>query len=165
MPRGPRRIVGGVIYHVLNRGNDRKRIFHKPGDYNAFVQLLREGKAQAHIDLLGYCLMPNHWHVALLPYGDEDVAKFIGWVTNTHVRRYCQHYQTVGEGHVYQGRYKSFAVQDDHHFLVMMLCGSQHSARRLGAAGGAMALVQRMRGWISIRTNKPLADRAATQLD
>jgi putative transposase len=64
--------------------------------------------------------MPNHWHVAIQPRGDGELARYFGWITNTHVKRYRQHYQTMGEGHVYQGRYKSFPVEDDRHALVML---------------------------------------------
>jgi putative transposase len=120
MPRGARDSHGGVVYHVLNRANERRRIFHKPGDFDAFVKLLIEAKQHANVDVLGYCVMPNHWHLAVLPETDLDLGRYIGWVTNTHVKRYRQHYESVGDGHVYQGRYKSFAVQDDHHFLLLM---------------------------------------------
>ena len=41
------------------------------------------------------------------------------WVTATHTQRYHAHYQTAGEGHLYQSRYKSFAVADDDHFLAV----------------------------------------------
>ena len=50
-----------MIYHVLNRGNGRMRIFHKPGDYEAFEQVLAEGLERYAVDLLTYCLLPNHW--------------------------------------------------------------------------------------------------------
>jgi putative transposase len=47
MPRTARAVVGGIVYHVLNRGNGRTRIFRKDGNYQAFVQLLIEGKNKA----------------------------------------------------------------------------------------------------------------------
>jgi putative transposase len=120
MPRGARGIIGGVTYHVLNRGNDRRTIFHTPGDYAAFVDLLAEGKRHARVDLLGYCAMPNHWHAALIPETAGDLAAYLGWVTNTHVKRYRQYHGSAGAGHLYQGRYKSFPVQDDFHFLWLL---------------------------------------------
>ncbi len=43
MPRTARAAVGGVVYHVINRGNGRSRIFHKPADYGAYVKILIEG--------------------------------------------------------------------------------------------------------------------------
>ena len=121
MARRARAAAGGVIYHVINRGNCRQRIFSKPGDFDAFVDLLREGcRRVPGMRVLAYCLMGNHWHLALWPHNDGDLAKFVGWVSTTHVRRWRQHRRSVGEGHLYQGRYKSFPVQADRHLLVML---------------------------------------------
>ena len=47
MPRTSRSAAGGVVYHVLNRGNGRMSIFRKPGDYLSFLQLLLDGKDKA----------------------------------------------------------------------------------------------------------------------
>src|SRR5437867_797661 len=65
MPRTSRSAPGGIVYHVLNRGNDRKKIFRKQGDYAAFVKLLLEGRNRASVEVFAYCLMPNHWHLVL----------------------------------------------------------------------------------------------------
>ena len=121
MPRRARAAAGGVIYHVINRGNCRMRIFAKPGDFIAFVKLLREAcRRVPGMRVLAYCLMPNHWHLVLWPREDGDLAKFVGWLSNTHVRRWRQHRRSVGEGHLYQGRYKSFPVQADPHLLAVL---------------------------------------------
>ena len=42
MPRTARASVGGICYHVLNRGNARPKVFHKDGDYEAFVELIEK---------------------------------------------------------------------------------------------------------------------------
>jgi REP-associated tyrosine transposase len=94
------------------------RIFHKPQDYEAFVQLLMVGKQHAQIELFSFCLMPNHWHLVLRPKGDTDLAAYLSWVSNTHVKRYRAHYADTS-GHLYQGRYKSFAVEDDEYLLTL----------------------------------------------
>jgi putative transposase len=109
-----------MIYHVLNRGNDRKQIFFKPGDYLAFIMLLVEGLKHADIEVLAFCLMPNHWHLVLRPKGDKDLSRYLGWVTNTHAKRYREHNHTRGHGHVYQGRFKSFVIEQDFHLLVVL---------------------------------------------
>lgn len=118
MPRGARVAVGGMVYHVLNRGNNRGTIFHKSADFDAFVDLLFEGKKQANVELFSFCLMRNHFHLALRPAGDADLARFLSWITNTHVKRYRAHYPDTS-GHLYQGRYKSFPVEADEHFLIL----------------------------------------------
>ena len=119
MPRTSRSSAGGVVYHVLNRGNGRMNIFRKPGDYLSFLQLLLDGKDKAHVELFGFCVMPNHWHLVLRPKGDADLAAYLSWVTNTHVKRYRSHYKSTS-GHLYQGRYKSFPVQEDAYFLTLL---------------------------------------------
>jgi putative transposase len=108
-----------MVYHVLNRGNGRLRVFHKPGDYQAFLDLLVLGKERANVELFGFCLMPNHWHLVLRPHRPADLAAYLSWVTNTHVKRYRAHYPRTS-GHLYQGRYKSFPVQEDSYFLSLL---------------------------------------------
>jgi putative transposase len=119
MPRTARAAHGGLVYHVLNRGNGRQRIFRKPADFDAFVQLLVDGKRHADVSVLAYCLMGNHFHLAVIPRRDGDLAAYLSWVTNTHVKRYRAHYAGTS-GHLYQGRYKSFVVQTDDHLLTLL---------------------------------------------
>jgi putative transposase len=118
MPRPPRADEAGAIYHALNRGNARQTIFQKDGDYEAFERILGEGLERYAVEFLAYLLMPNHWHFVLRPTKNGQMSKFLRWVSGTHTMRYHAHYHTSGEGHVYQGRYKSFPVQDDDHFYV-----------------------------------------------
>jgi putative transposase len=120
MPRSARAAQGGLIYHVLNRGNDRKQIFYQDSDYAAFIELLVLGRERAKVDVLAYCVMPNHWHLVIRPAGGSDLARYIGWISNTHVKRYHQFHHTTGGGHLYQGRYKSFPVQHDDHVLSVL---------------------------------------------
>ena len=116
MGRPPRADEAGGIYHTLNRGNARHDIFFKEADFEAFERLIVEGLEKFHVDLIAYQWMSNHWHMVLSPQVDGGMSAFIGWVTLTHTQRYHAHHGTVGYGHVYQGRYKSFPVQDDSHF-------------------------------------------------
>ena len=108
-----------MIYHVLNRGNGRLRLFHKPADYDAFERVLEEGLDRYAVELLTYCLMPNHWHLVVRPTTDQALGRLMGWVGVTHVRRHHEHYRTRGGGHLYQGRFKSFPVAEDDYFLAL----------------------------------------------
>ncbi|REK18985.1 MAG: hypothetical protein DWQ37_02670 [Planctomycetota bacterium] len=119
MPRTARAVEAGLIYHVLNRGNGRMRLFHKPEDYQAFERVLAEGLERYPLDLLAYCVMPNHWHLVARPHTVEALGRWLGWVGVTHVRRHHEHYRRRGGGHLYQGRYKSFPVSSDEHFLTL----------------------------------------------
>jgi len=69
------------------------------------------------IRLLAYCLMPNHWHMVLWPSKDGEMTEFVRWVTLTHSQRLHAHHHTTGYGHIYQGRFKSFPVEQDESLL------------------------------------------------
>lgn len=117
MPRPKRKCAGGIVYHVINRANGRLRIFKKRGDFEAFERVLAEGLERAGMRLCGYCIMGTHWHLLLWPRNDGDVSEFMRWVTVTHTQRWHAAHGTVGTGHVYQGRFKSFPVQSGQHYL------------------------------------------------
>ena len=107
------------MYHALNRANARLTIFDSDEDYIAFERVLAQAVARYDMRLLAYCLMPNHFHVLLWPHEDGDLSQFMRWLTVTHTQRWHAHHGTVGTGHVYQGRFKSFPVQSDEHFLTV----------------------------------------------
>lgn len=114
-------LADDMVYHVLNRGNCRMDIFEKPEDFASFIKLLEQARRKyPSVRILGYCLMRNHWHLVLWPKHAEDLPRFMGWLSGTHVRRWREHRGNVGQGHLYQGRYKSFAVQEDEHLLVVL---------------------------------------------
>ena len=116
----PRRTTpGDLVYHILNRGNGRMRLFEQAGDYAAFERVLAEGCHQTPMRVVAYCLMPNHWHLVLWPRRDGAVSGFMSWVTLTHTKRWHGYRHTTGTGHVYQGRFKSFLIQQDAHFLTV----------------------------------------------
>ena len=118
MGRPKRSDEAGVIYHMLNRANRRATIFHKHDDYEAFERILADALERSpKLELFSYCLMPNHWHLVVRPKKHGEMSRFAQWLGLTHTQRYNAHYHTTGEGHLYQGRYKSFPVQDDDHFL------------------------------------------------
>jgi len=60
MPRTARVAPGGYVFHVLNRGNERRAIFDADGDYLAFLRVLNESMERVPLRLLAWCLMPNH---------------------------------------------------------------------------------------------------------
>ena len=114
MPRKLRITDGGLIYHVFNRGNGRMRLFATEQDYLGFEDILIAAHERVRIRTLGYCIMPNHWHLVLWPREDGDMPAFIQWVTVTHARRLHGLRGTTGTGHIYQDRYKSIPIQQRH---------------------------------------------------
>ena len=77
MPRTARASVGGLCYHVMNRGNRRATVFHKNDDYRAFLRLIPRANRRLPVRVLAYCLMPNHFHLVLWPHGDGDLSRWM----------------------------------------------------------------------------------------
>ena len=119
MPRRPRVCTGGTCFHVLNRAvvqkgkGARLPLLEKLEDYEAFERVLIETHAQFPLPLLCYCLMPNHWHFVVRPANNNPLSDFFRWLTHTHVMRWHAHCHTEGTGHLYQGRFKAFAIDED----------------------------------------------------
>ena len=118
MPRLARGLVDGFTYHILNRGNGGEKVFHKDQDYSIFADIVAEAKARYSIKIFAYCLMPNHFHIIGMPLQAEELSKWMQWLMTSHVRRYHRHYGT--SGHVWQGRFKSFLIQEDAHLLTVL---------------------------------------------
>ena len=118
MPRTARASVGNVVYHVINRGNAKNDVFHKRDDYAAFLKLINEASDRLPMRLIGYCLMTNHFHLVLWPHNDGDLSRWMQWLMTSHVRRYHRHYNS--SGHVWQGRFKAFPIQQDEHLLTVL---------------------------------------------
>jgi len=139
MGRPLRVAPGGLVYHVLNRANGRQRLFDDDDDFSAFEWVLTQACERVSMRLLAYCVMPNHWHLVVWPQQDGDLSRFMNWLTLTHTQRWHTHRQTVGTGHLYQGRFKSFVVQTDEH-LVTVCRYVERNALRAG-------LVERAEAW------------------
>jgi len=118
MPRISRGLTDRSVYHVINRGNGGQVVFHKDKDYEAFISIMEEAKVHYHVNVFAYCLMPNHFHMVLMPDKAEDLSKMMQWLMTSHVRRYHRHYGT--SGHIWQGRYKSFLIKMDSHLLSVL---------------------------------------------
>src|SRR4051794_23180755 len=108
MARRLRNAAGGVVYHVLNRAVGRGTLFEDQHDYAAFEKVLAEACERfPDVDVLAYCLMPNHWHLVVVPSADGELSEFMRWLTVTHTQRWHAHHGTSGTGPLYQGRFKS----------------------------------------------------------
>jgi REP-associated tyrosine transposase len=117
MPRPLRPVADGLVYHLVNRGNNRQDVFRKPADYAAFLAALAELKERKPFRLYGYCLMSNHFHLLLRPTGDS-VSRIMQSLLISHTQRYHKHHRSGG--HVWQGRFKSPVIQNDEHLLTVL---------------------------------------------
>jgi putative transposase len=117
MPRPLRPIEDGLIYHVINRGNNRQRVFRQQGDFEAFLSTLVELKDRKPFELYGYCLLDNHFHLLIRP-GAASISRIMQSLLVAHTQRYHKHHRTGG--HVWQGRFKSPVIQNDEHLLSVL---------------------------------------------
>src|SRR5262245_15978960 len=138
MPRTARALLGGYCYHVLNRGNGRRTVFHADADYRAFVELLRRAGDRTPVRLLAWCLMPNHFHLVVWPRSDGDLSDYMMWLLTAHVRRHRARHG--GSGHVWQGRFKAFPIQEDEHLLTVLRYVERNPIRA--------NLVRRAQDWV-----------------
>ena len=120
MPRRLRVASGGYAYHVLNRAVARASIFEKMRDFEAFEEVIAEAKQRLRMRVLAWTVLSNHWHFVLWPYRDGDLSEFMRWLTVTHTQRRHAAHRTAGTGALYQGRFKSFPIEEDDHLWAVL---------------------------------------------
>ncbi len=74
--------------------------------------------ARLPMRIVGYCVMPNHFHLILWPHGDGDLGKWMQWLLTAHVRRHHRINET--DGRIWQGRFKAFPIKQDEHLLTVL---------------------------------------------
>src|SRR5262245_37714891 len=111
--------TSGMVFHVLNRGVRRMRLFDQDWDYGAFLNLMVAAQQRVPVELLAFCVMPNHFHLVLRAKADAHIPKFMQWFTATHSKRWHVWRESTGTGSVYQGRFKAFPVQAGRDFLTV----------------------------------------------
>jgi putative transposase len=147
-------MVAGGRYHVINRGNNRSRIFESPGEYSSFLHLMAQAQARIRLSILAACLMPNHFHLVVAQVGRTDVSRWMHWLLTTHTHHH--HLRRGSSGRVWQGRFKAFPIERDDHLLTVMRYVERNPLR----AG----LVERAENWSWGSLAWRRADRAEKRL-
>jgi putative transposase len=112
MARLPRMVLPGIPHHVTQRGNRRERTFFEDGDYALYLDLLAEASERNGVEIWSYCLMPNHVHIVTVPRDADALGR-----TFRHVHRHYTGYINARmrvTGHLWQGRYSSVAMDEQH---------------------------------------------------
>ena len=156
MPRRRRVYPDGLALHVINRGNKRARIFKEPADFDDFLEAMAAAIEQTAMRLLAFCLMTNHWHLVLWPRRPSDLSAFMQKLMNRHIRVYQKRHGTVGTGHIYQGRFKSVAIEDERQLLSV--------CRYVDANPVRAGLVDRAEAWPWCDLSSPAAPSGAPLL-
>ena len=122
----------------MNRGSASSQVFHKTGDYYAFLDAIHA--VTVRLPLLAYCLLFNHFHLVVRPIADGDLSGGMHWLMTTHLRRYLKHYGH--SGHIWQGRFKAFPTQDDKHLITLVCDFERNPLWGAGRPRGGLAMVE-----------------------
>lgn len=117
MARKPRRALWTDVacYHVFNRGHNRETVFHDDEDRRFFLGLLRKYRERFDARLYHYCLMDNHYHLAVQLGDAKKLSSMMAGIGLSYVHHARRRYGFVG--HLWQGRFKSLAIEMDGYLL------------------------------------------------
>src|SRR3989338_6659575 len=104
----------GAFYHVISPGNERRAVFRGDNDYELFLNTLGEASDRFDVLIHAYCLMPNHLHL-LIQTKDSNLSQFMKRLLGVYTIRFNRKHKRYG--HLFQGRYKAYLVDQDSYFL------------------------------------------------
>ncbi len=111
MSRLARVVLPGYPHHITQRGNRRQDVFFVDGDYEHYLELLREWCGKENIEIWAYCLMTNHVHLIVKPETNSNLSKAIGEVHRRYTRMI--NFRENWKGYLWQGRFASFPMDED----------------------------------------------------
>jgi REP element-mobilizing transposase RayT len=101
---------------VLSRGNDKRAIYRERCDYEKFLELLQKTVKRYQVEIHGYVLMGNHYHL-LIKTREANLSRAIQWLGVSYAGWYNREHNR--SGHLFQGRFKSFLVEDDSYLAAL----------------------------------------------
>ena len=116
MARQVRLDYPNTFYHVLSRGNERRDIFWEQGDYERFTETIGNLVDRFDLEVHAYVLMSNHYHL-LIRTRDANLSKAIQWLGLSYSAWFNRRHMRTG--HLFQGRFKSFVVENERYFAAM----------------------------------------------
>lgn len=102
-------------YHIYNRGSEKRTIFLEEKDYLKFLTRIQENSKKFCIDILCFCLMPNHFHLLLKQTSDASIISFMNTTQLSYAKFFNTKYQRVGP--LFQGRFKAKLIETDEYLL------------------------------------------------
>jgi putative transposase len=111
----PRNFYKNTYHHIYNRGVCKQIIFPEMESYNYFLDRLRYYKDKYKIELLAYCLMPNHFHLFVRQMTDEySISFFISSLLNSYTKGINKSFERTGT--LFEGKVKSKQIVDETYF-------------------------------------------------
>lgn len=118
MARQPRLVMDEGCYHIIQRGNDRRKVFREDSDYEYLCTLIKKYLPKYSSYLYHYCLMPNHIHLLIKVIKAENLSKLMQGINLSYTLYFKKKYKFSGS--LWQGRYKSIMIERDEY---LMECG------------------------------------------
>lgn len=142
--------VTGEIYHIYNRGVEKREIFLETSDFFRFISCLyelnkkglvkmrdriearinrkrytgstrvSEVKEEALVEVIAFCLMSNHYHLILRQLVDGGISLFIKKLADSYVGYFNEKHKRKGMGSLFQGRFKAVRVENDKQFFSLI---------------------------------------------
>ncbi|HMP78096.1 MAG TPA: transposase [Pirellulaceae bacterium] len=139
MPRKPRVQFPNAIYHIVTRGDGKQKLFHDEGHYQRFTEGLQAEVLRSGWQVIAYCWMPNHIH-ALIKTPEPNLSNGMQHWLSGYANWYAKRNRRTG--HLYQGRFKAFQVEDSSYFWPL----SRYI--HLNPCVGQKPLVEKAEAWI-----------------
>ena len=114
MPRQIREKGEFGIYHIIQRGNERKNLFNGDDDKTRFLDTLQKMKKKYNFKIYAYCLMDNHVHLIIDDNGN-DISKIIKSINISYAYYFNKIYRRCG--HLFQDRFKSELIDNNSYLL------------------------------------------------
>lgn len=111
MPRIARAVVVEFPHHVIQRGNNRKKVFFAKKDKEKYLSLLKKYAGKWNSPILVYCLMSNHVHLLTRPHREESLYKMMQGVTLCYTQYINRAYKRTGR--LWESRYHSCIVDEE----------------------------------------------------
>ena len=106
----------GALYHITDRGNERKAVFRDDADRHRLIQYFKEAVEKFGLKIHAFCLMGNHYHIEIeTPRG--NLSKSMQWVKTAYTVYFNKRHRR--SGHLFQGRYKAALIEKDKYLLAL----------------------------------------------
>jgi putative transposase len=119
--------VRGMSVHVIRRGNNRAPIFGDDNDRELFLALLETSAATQGVDIHGYTLMSNHYHLIVTPAAEKALPCMMRDLGREYVLRYNRRYDRIGT--LWAGRYRPIVILDERYWLTCLRYVEQNPVR------------------------------------
>jgi len=112
MARIARVVACNYPHHIIQRGNRRQKVFFSDKDYQEYLRLLSLYAREFALDILTYCLMPNHVHIIAIPKNEKSLARAIGETHRNYTR--MVNFRENWRGYLWQGRFSSYVLDESY---------------------------------------------------